>query len=128
MWKLANKAISSGIRQRSSIYALNLLPSASATHQTQQQFGSIFAQQKFHFSSNEGGSHSDFEPKSNQNSSAEVTEHISKWIEENDVCVFMKGSRKMPQCGFSRYVCVLFNAYGVKTMKDVNVLADDTLR
>ena len=40
----------------------------------------------------------------------------------------MKGTRKMPQCGFSRYVVVLLNAYGVKQYKDVNVLADDTLR
>ena len=74
-------------------------------------------------------SHDDFQPKSNvSGSSEEVTEHISTWISENDVCVFMKGTRKMPQCGFSRYVVVLMNAYGVKQYKDVNVLADDTLR
>ena len=78
MWKLANKAITGGIRQRTCLYALNL-PSSATTNQT--HFG-LLAQQKSHFSStdNEGGSHSDFEPKSNQNSSAEVTEHISKWI------------------------------------------------
>ena len=40
----------------------------------------------------------------------------------------MKGTRKMPQCGFSRYVVVLLNAYGVKEYKDVNVLADENLR
>ena len=40
----------------------------------------------------------------------------------------MKGTRKMPQCGFSRYVVVLLNAYGVKQYKDVNVLADDSIR
>ena len=34
----------------------------------------------------------------------------------------------MPQCGFSRYVVVLLNAYGVKEYKDVNVLADENLR
>ena len=34
----------------------------------------------------------------------------------------------MPQCGFSRYVVVLLNAYGVKQYKDVNVLSSDTLR
>ena len=42
--------------------------------------------------------------------------------------MFMKGTRKMPQCGFSRYVVVLLNAYGVKEYKDVNVLADENLR
>ena len=74
------------------------------------------------------GSHDDFQPKSKASSSEEVTEHITNWINENDVCLFMKGTRKMPQCGFSRYVVVLFNAYGVKQFKDVNVLADDNLR
>jgi len=34
----------------------------------------------------------------------------------------------MPQCGFSRYVVVLFNTYGVKEFKDVNVLTDELLR
>ena len=41
-------------------------------------------------------SHDDFQPKSKGSSSSEVTEHISQWITENDVCVFMKGTRKMP--------------------------------
>ena len=75
------------------------------------------------------GSHDDFQPKAKaKGSTEEVTEHISTWITENDVCVFMKGTRKMPQCGFSKYVVVLLNTYGVKQYKDVNVLADDTLR
>ena len=67
---------------------------------------------------------------SNDNSEAknEVTEHISKWIEENDVCLFMKGTRKMPLCGFSRFVVILLHVYGVKQYKDVDVLASDTLR
>ena len=73
-------------------------------------------------------SHDDFAPKSKAKGSSEITEHISQWIAENDVCIFMKGTRKMPQCGFSRFVVVLLNAYGVKDFKDVNVLADDNLR
>ena len=75
-------------------------------------------------------SHNDFQAKSKMEGadSTEMTEHISTWVKENDVCVFMKGSRKMPQCGFSRYVAVLLNSYGVKQYKDVNVLADETLR
>ena len=44
------------------------------------------------------------------------------------MCVFMKGTRKMPQCGFSRFVVVLLQAYGVKQYKEVNVLSDDNLR
>ena len=81
----------------------------------------------------ESDSHDDFQPKnkiaqSEEDAVKEVTEHISSWVKDNDVCVFMKGTRKMPQCGFSRYVVVLLNAYGVKQYKDVNVLANDTLR
>ena len=75
-------------------------------------------------------SHDDFQPKSKMQGAdnKEITEHISKWIEENDVCVFMKGSKKMPQCGFSRFVVVLLQQYGVGGFKDVNVLADENLR
>ena len=39
----------------------------------------------------------------------------------------MKGTKKQPQCGFSRFVVVLMNTYGVK-FQDFNVLADETLR
>ena len=34
----------------------------------------------------------------------------------------------MPQCGFSRFVVVLLQQYGVGRFKDVNVLADENLR
>jgi monothiol glutaredoxin len=34
----------------------------------------------------------------------------------------------MPQCGFSRFVCVILQKEGVKKYKDVNVLADEQLR
>jgi monothiol glutaredoxin len=40
----------------------------------------------------------------------------------------MKGSKKMPQCGFSRFVVVLLQTYGIKDFKDVNVLADEQVR
>merc|ERR1712113_139699 len=66
------------------------------------------------FSTEDG--HDDFQAQSKIEgaTATEMTEHISTWVKENDVCVFMKGTRKMPQCGFSRYVAVLLNAYGVK--------------
>ena len=73
-------------------------------------------------------SHDDFQPKSKGKSNDELNETITKWVTDNDVVVFMKGTRKMPQCGFSRYVVVLMNAYGVKDYLDVNVLADENLR
>ena len=40
----------------------------------------------------------------------------------------MKGTRKMPRCGFSNYVVQIFKFYGVKEFKDVNVLEDESVR
>ena len=34
----------------------------------------------------------------------EVKEKINKLIRENDVCLFMKGTPDVPQCGFSMAV------------------------
>lgn len=48
-------------------------------------------------------------------------------IEANDVVLFMKGTAQMPQCGFSSRVAGVLNYMGV-AYKDVNVLADESLR
>ncbi|TQS70421.1 Grx4 family monothiol glutaredoxin [Rhodobacteraceae bacterium] len=57
--------------------------------------------------------------------SAEET--IKKDITENDVVLFMKGSKEMPQCGFSSRVAGVLNFMGVD-YKDVDVLADGEIR
>ena len=48
-------------------------------------------------------------------------------IDANDVVLFMKGTREMPQCGFSSRVAGVLNYLGVQ-YKDVNVLADEGIR
>ena len=48
-------------------------------------------------------------------------------IDANDVVLFMKGTKEMPQCGFSSRVASILNYMGVG-FKDVNVLADDNIR
>lgn len=74
-------------------------------------------------------SDSDFQSKAKAPmTNDQLTEQFTKWIDENDVVVFMKGTKKMPQCGFSRFVVVLLQTYGVKEFKDVNVLADEAIR
>ena len=40
----------------------------------------------------------------------------------------MKGSKKMPRCGFSNYVVQVLKYYGVNNYKDVDVLADEQVR
>ena len=54
-------------------------------------------------------------------------DQIKDTITSNDVVLFMKGTKEMPQCGFSSRVAGVLNYMGV-TYKDVNVLADDGIR
>ena len=52
---------------------------------------------------------------------------IDQTVKSNDVVLYMKGTKEMPQCGFSSRVAGVLNYMGVN-FKDVNVLADDTIR
>ncbi|WP_309668163.1 Grx4 family monothiol glutaredoxin [Tabrizicola sp.] len=52
---------------------------------------------------------------------------IKATIEKNDVVLFMKGTKMMPQCGFSSRVAGVLNFMGVE-FQDVNVLADAEVR
>ena len=52
---------------------------------------------------------------------------IKDTVTQNDVVLFMKGTKTMPQCGFSSRVAGVLNFMGVE-YQDVNVLADDTIR
>jgi monothiol glutaredoxin len=52
---------------------------------------------------------------------------IKDTITANDVVLFMKGTKEMPQCGFSSRVAGVLNYMGV-SFSDVNVLADETIR
>ena len=52
---------------------------------------------------------------------------IAKTVAANDVVLFMKGTKQMPQCGFSHQVNQILGYLGVD-FKDVNVLADVNVR
>ena len=52
---------------------------------------------------------------------------IKDTIEKNDVVLFMKGTKMMPQCGFSSRVAGVLNFMGIE-YQDVNVLADAEIR
>ena len=58
---------------------------------------------------------------------ATAEEQIRDTIEKNDVVLFMKGTKMMPQCGFSSRVAGVLNYMGVE-YQDVNVLADAEIR
>ena len=55
-------------------------------------------------------------------------EQIQKDISENDVVLYMKGTKNLPQCGFSATVAQVLERLGVANYKDVNVLADAEIR
>jgi monothiol glutaredoxin len=52
---------------------------------------------------------------------------IRDTIAANDVVLYMKGTKQMPQCGFSSRVAGVLNYMGVDFV-DVNVLADPEIR
>ena len=52
---------------------------------------------------------------------------IDKLVKENKVLVFMKGSKLMPQCGFSNNVVQILNTLGVP-YETVDVLTDYEIR
>ncbi len=57
----------------------------------------------------------------------DVKEKIKNLINENNVCLFMKGTPDTPQCGFSMTVSNVLKHLNVK-FKGINVLEDDVLR
>jgi monothiol glutaredoxin len=56
-----------------------------------------------------------------------ATEKIGKLIADNKIMVFMKGTKLMPQCGFSNQVVQILNILGVP-YETVDVLADQDIR
>ena len=57
----------------------------------------------------------------------ELHDRIDTLVKENKVLVFMKGSKLMPQCGFSNNVVQILNALGVP-FQTVDVLEDPEIR
>ncbi|WP_299041239.1 Grx4 family monothiol glutaredoxin [uncultured Tateyamaria sp.] len=57
----------------------------------------------------------------------DAASRITETNKTNDVVLYMKGTKSMPQCGFSSRVAGVLNYMGVD-FADVNVLADEELR
>jgi monothiol glutaredoxin len=60
-------------------------------------------------------------------SEQEIRDWLGKQVAANDVVLFMKGTKEMPQCGFSMQVAQILNYLGVD-FKDINVLDDMAVR
>lgn len=61
------------------------------------------------------------------NDNNQVFDTIRKEITSNDVVLFMKGTKKFPQCGFSAVVVSILEQLGVN-FRDINILEDQELR
>ena len=57
----------------------------------------------------------------------ELKQKIDNLVKDNKVLVFMKGSKLMPQCGFSNNVVQILNSLGVP-YNTVDVLEDPEIR
>lgn len=57
----------------------------------------------------------------------DVKDRIDEIVKANDMVLFMKGTKDMPQCGFSSRVAGVLNYMAVDYV-DVNVLADEEIR
>jgi monothiol glutaredoxin len=57
----------------------------------------------------------------------QVKEKIDNLLQKNKILVFMKGTKLMPQCGFSNNVVQILNTLGVP-FETVDVLSDPEIR
>ena len=57
----------------------------------------------------------------------EINEKIKNLINDNNVCLFMKGTPDAPQCGFSMAVLNVLKHLNVN-FKAINILEDQSLR
>ena len=58
---------------------------------------------------------------------SDIATAIDAEVKSNDVLLFMKGTPKMPMCGFSGQVVQILNHLGVP-FKGVNILESDAMR
>ncbi len=58
---------------------------------------------------------------------SDIQKKIGRQIEENPIILYMKGSKEMPQCGFSAQVVNILNYYKVD-YETVDVLSDPEIR
>ena len=59
--------------------------------------------------------------------SNELKDKIISDIKNNNIILYMKGTKEMPMCGFSSTVVKVLSMYNVD-YKDINVLEDPSIR
>ena len=63
---------------------------------------------------------------SNENGPQLTTENaqklIEKWVKNNKICLFMKGTPDSPKCGYSNFVVEILKKYGITEYKAIDIL------
>ena len=57
-----------------------------------------------------------------------IFSRIREDLSNYEIVLYMKGTKKIPQCGFSATVVQIMERLGIQDYKDVNVLADQEIR
>ncbi|MGK7914187.1 MAG: Grx4 family monothiol glutaredoxin [Prochloraceae cyanobacterium] len=57
----------------------------------------------------------------------ELKQRIDKLVKDNKIFVFMKGTKLMPQCGFSNNVVQILNSLGIP-YETLDILEDQEIR
>jgi monothiol glutaredoxin len=57
----------------------------------------------------------------------DINKKIESQLSDNKIVLYMKGTKEMPQCGFSAKVVQILNSFGVD-YETVDVLADPEIR
>jgi monothiol glutaredoxin len=63
-----------------------------------------------------------------ENQEMDTQELIRNQVTSNPVVLYMKGTPRFPQCGFSGLAVQILNACGVKDFVAIDVLADPAIR
>ncbi len=58
----------------------------------------------------------------------DITARIEADLAANPIVLYMKGSKKLPQCGFSATVAAVLERLSIVDYKDIDVLRDPEIR
>lgn len=53
---------------------------------------------------------------------------IDKWVKNNNIVLFMKGTPDAPKCGYSNFVVEILKKYGLTNYKAIDILDNNIIR
>ncbi len=109
-------------RDGSAEYGLSYDPETNSTHVT------ILSEDETGYDPDDTDTPADADAMNDRTPTmTDAKSRIDDTVKSADVVLYMKGTKDMPQCGFSSRVAGVLNYMGVE-FSDVNVLADEDIR